>query len=275
MPLNRDLFSLSGKTVVVTGGLGQLGMTYAVALAECGARVASLDKTGLDGGAKSGTFNKMLEVGQIVHFVVDITKREEIKKALDDIRRKLGEPDVLVNNAALDSPPGAPESEVGPFELYPQESFNKVMDVNVNGTFLCCQVFGGAMAEAGRGSIINISSIYGILSPNQDIYEFRRKNGGVFYKPVAYSVSKSAIMNLTRYLATYWAKKGVRVNTLTLAGVFNNQPQEFLDAYCARMPLGRMANAEEYIGPVLFMASDASSYMTGSNLVVDGGWSAW
>lgn len=181
----------------------------------------------------------------------------------------------MINNAALDSPPDAPPEENGPFETYPEKSFDAVMGVNVKGTLFCCQIIGGKMAARGGGAIVNIASIYGILSPNQDIYEFRRKNGDVFFKPVAYSVSKSAIINLTRYLATYWAQKGVRVNTLTLHGVFNNQPKEFLDAYCPKVPMGRMADAEEMIGPILFLSSDASSYMTGANLVVDGGWSAW
>ena len=180
-----------------------------------------------------------------------------------------------MNNAALDSPPDAPPEEVGPFETYPEASFDEVMDVNVKGVVLCCQVVGAAMAEAGRGSIVNISSVYGLLSPPQDLYEFRRTAGETFFKPVAYSVSKSALLNLTRYLATYWAKAGVRVNTLTLGGIFDEQPQEFLDAYGARVPLGRMAEAGEALGAVVFLASDASSYVTGANLVVDGGWSAW
>jgi NAD(P)-dependent dehydrogenase (short-subunit alcohol dehydrogenase family) len=149
------------------------------------------------------------------------------------------------------------------------------MEVNVKGTFLCCQVVGARMADTGRGSIVNVSSIYGMLSPVQELYDFRRRDGETFFKPVAYSVSKSALYNLTRYLATYWAKSGVRVNTLTPAGVWNEQPREFLEAYTARLPIGRMAQVEEIVGPVVFLASDASSYVTGANLIVDGGWSAW
>jgi NAD(P)-dependent dehydrogenase (short-subunit alcohol dehydrogenase family) len=186
-----------------------------------------------------------------------------------------GVPHLLVNNAAVDSPPDAPAEEVGPFETYPEASFDRVMSVNVKGTLIPCQVVGSAMAREGRGSIVNVSSVYGLLSPQQAVYEFRRRGGETFTKPVAYSVSKSAVLNLTRYLATYWAQSGVRVNTLTLAGVFNDQPGEFLEAYRARVPLGRMAQAGEALGAVVFLASDAASYMTGANLVVDGGWSAW
>lgn len=130
------------------------------------------------------------------------------------------------------------------------------------------------MAKAGKGSIINVASIYGVVSPDQNLYEYRRQRGEVFFKPVAYSASKSGILNLTRYLAVYWARKNVRVNSLTIAGVFNNQEQAFLDVYCGRIPVGRMAKAAEYNGSVLFLASPASQYMTGSNLVIDGGWTA-
>ena len=151
-------------------------------------------------------------------FRVDVTDRAAIEQAAEEVVREWGVPHVLVNAAALDSPPDAPPEEVGPFESYPEESFDEVMDVNVKGTFLSCQVIGARMAEAGRGSIVNISSIYGMLSPVQDLYDFRREGGEEFFKPIAYSVSKSALYNLTRYLATYWAKSGVRVNTLTLAG---------------------------------------------------------
>src|SRR5207247_4745970 len=198
-------------------------------------------------------------------YEVDVTDRFALEEAEKEVERAWGVPHLLVNNAALDSPPDAPAEEVGPFETYPEASFDAVMDVNVKGTLLCCQVLGGAMAEAGRGSIVNVSSIYGLLSPVQELYEFRRAGGESFVKPVAYSVSKSAILNLTRYLATYWAKAGVRVNTLTLAGVWNDQPPEFLEAYNARVPMGRMLQAREALGAVVFLASDASSYVTGAN----------
>ena len=190
------------------------------------------------------------------------------------ITSKFGTPTVIVNNAAIDSPPSAPLEENGPFEDYPEESWDKVIDVNLKGVYLCCQVFGAVMAKAGKGSIINIASIYGVVAPDQNLYDYRRARGEVFYKPIAYSVSKSGILNLTRYLAVYWAKQNVRVNSLTIAGVFNNQEQAFLDAYCGRIPVGRMASIDEYNGSVLFLASKASLYMTGANLVIDGGWTA-
>jgi NAD(P)-dependent dehydrogenase (short-subunit alcohol dehydrogenase family) len=208
-------------------------------------------------------------------YEVDVTDSGSVTRAVDEVVAEWGVPHVLINNAGLDSPPDAPAEEVGPFEEYPEASFEAVMDVNVKGTFLCCQAVGGAMAREGRGSIVNVSSVYGLLSPVQDLYAFRREHGETFVKPVAYSVSKSAVLNLTRYLATYWAKDGVRVNTLTLSGVWNDQPQEFLDAYAARSPMGRMLDEREALGAVVFLASDASSYVTGSNVVVDGGWSAW
>jgi NAD(P)-dependent dehydrogenase (short-subunit alcohol dehydrogenase family) len=254
--MTDELFSLRDRVAVVTGGEGQLGAQIVRGLEERGARVAVFD-------LKSERFR------------VDVTDRGVLDDAVEQVAREWGTPHVLVNAAALDSPPDAPAEEVGPVEFYPETSFDEVMSVNVKGTFLPCQVVGARMAAEGRGSIVNVSSVYGMLSPVQDLYEFRRAAGEEFYKPVAYSVSKSALYNLTRYFATYWAKSGVRVNTLTLAGVANEQPQEFVEAYTARMPLGRMADVREVVGPVVFLASDASSYVTGANLVVDGGWSAW
>jgi NAD(P)-dependent dehydrogenase (short-subunit alcohol dehydrogenase family) len=254
--VSDGLFSLQDRVAVVTGGEGQLGREIVRGLEEHGARVAVFDL-------------------RSQRFSVDVTDRAAIEGATEAVVREWGVPHVLVNAAALDSPPDAPAEEVGPVESYPEASFDEVMNVNVKGTLLCCQVIGARMAGEGRGSVVNVSSVYGMLSPVQDLYEFRRREGDEFYKPIAYSVSKSALYNLTRYLATYWAKSGVRVNTLTLAGVWNDQPREFLDAYAARIPVGRMADAQEVVGPVVFLASDASSFVTGSNLVADGGWSAW
>jgi NAD(P)-dependent dehydrogenase (short-subunit alcohol dehydrogenase family) len=181
----------------------------------------------------------------------------------------------LVNAAALDTPPNGSAEENGPFESYPESSWDRVMNVNVKGVLLCCQTIGGEMAAAGRGSIINISSTYGLVSPDQRLYDYRKESGAPFFKPVAYSASKSALFNLTRYMATYWAPNNVRVNTVTFGGVFNGQDERFLEAYSAKVPLGRMARPDEYNGAIVFLLSDASSYMTGSNLVIDGGWTAW
>ena len=147
------------------------------------------------------------------------------------------------------------------------------MDVNVTGVVLCCQVF-GARWQGGAGLDRERLGIYGVVSPDQRIYGYRAQGGHAFVKPVAYSASKSALLNLTRYLATYWAPRGVRVNTLTLAGVDNDQPR-FLEAFCARIPVGRMARPDEYNGAIVFLCSDASGYVTGANLVMDGGWTAW
>jgi len=271
----QDLFSVQDKVVVVTGGLGQLGRQFSLALVERGARVAIFDVQ-VDERRITERFGeeRCLE-DNLVFLPVDITQRSSIEFGLRQVIARWGVPHALINNAALDSPPNAPAEENGPFETYPETSWEKVMEVNVKGVFLCSQLIGGQMAAAGSGSIISICSIYGMVSPDQRIYEYRRASGGAFFKPVAYSVSKSALLNLTRYLATYWARYNVRVNTLTLGGVFNNQDEEFLKGYCARVPLGRMAREDEYNGAIIFLVSNASSYMTGSNLIIDGGWTAW
>jgi NAD(P)-dependent dehydrogenase (short-subunit alcohol dehydrogenase family) len=261
--LTDALFDLEGRVAIVTGGSGQLGQVYLAGLAERGMHVASFDV--VPGAVPEGARA----------YDVDVTDRAALERALEQVTVEWGVPHLLVNNAALDSPPDASAEEVGPFEEYPEAAFDSVMDVNVKGALLCCQVVGGAMAREGRGSIVNVSSVYGLVSPQQGLYEFRRARGETFFKPVAYSVSKSAVLNLTRYLATYWAKDGVRVNTVTLAGVWNDQDQEFLAAFAERSPMGRMLDAHEALGALVFLASDASSYVTGSNVVVDGGWSAW
>ena len=269
---NDPLFDLSGRVVIITGGHGRLGRRFTDALLERGAKVAVLDRVTLaaDRLPEKATPENYLQLA------VDITVREELEAALDGIQSKLGGPYGLINNAALDSPPDAPPSETGPFESYPKSSLDKVLEVNINGTVLCCQVFGAAMAEAKKGSIINIGSIYGVVSPDHRIYKYRLEDSPEpFFKPVAYSISKSALYNFTKYLAVYWAEAGVRANIVTLAGVFDEQDQRFLEGYEARMPMGRMAMPGEYDGLIVFLLSDASSYMTGSNVVMDGGWTAW
>jgi len=259
------LFDLSEKVIVITGASGQLGTEYVRSFIDAGSKVAALDLY------KSKKFDKFSsEFFQF--YEADILSKSSLSATLESIVKDLGKPSVLINNAGIDSPPSSSGSDNGPFEDFPEESWDKVIDVNLKGTFFCCQIFGGSMARDEGGSIINISSIYGVVSPDQSIYDYRNKEDDQFYKPVAYSVSKSGILNLTRYLAVYWAKKGVRVNTLTIAGVFNDQDEAFLDAYCKRIPIGRMANQDEYNGAVQFLASDASKYMTGSNVIVDGGW---
>jgi NAD(P)-dependent dehydrogenase (short-subunit alcohol dehydrogenase family) len=263
-------FDVSREVVLVTGVSGQLGGEYTKAFLRRGARVM-----GLDVRPSVASQALMAEFPDSYAFcAADVTDKASLQRALEQVEQRFGCPTVLVNNAAIDSPPSAPPEENGPFEDYPEASWDKVVDVNLKGVYLCCQVFGAAMARAGKGSIINVASIYGVVSPDQNLYEYRRRRGEVFFKPVAYSASKSGILNLTRYLAVYWARKNVRVNSLTIAGVFNNQEQAFLDAYCGRIPVGRMADADEYNGSVLYLASAASRYMTGANLVIDGGWTA-
>ena len=266
----EDYFSVTSEIVVVTGAGGQLGIEYCRAFLAAGARVVGLDLH------ESQALSEVLieHSDRFIFSRSDVTNVSDLRHSLFEIISRFGIPTVLVNNAAIDSPPDASIDECGPFETYPDASFDRVMDVNVKGVYLCCKIFGGEMAKSGRGSIINVSSIYGVLSPDQSIYRYRRDRGETFFKPVAYSVSKSAILNLTRYLAVYWAKCDVRVNNLVISGVLNGQEKEFLDAYCSRIPIGRMAGKSDYNGAVLFLASAASAYMTGATLTVDGGWTA-
>jgi NAD(P)-dependent dehydrogenase (short-subunit alcohol dehydrogenase family) len=272
--VSDPLFDLSGRVAVVTGGMGQLGAEVSVALAARGVRVAILDVETAPRAGAAG-LRTGLDEGAISAQECDVTDRAQVEAALALVEGDWGVPDLLVNAAAVDAPPDAPAAEVGPFEEVPLDSLERVVHVNIVGVVVPCQVIGGAMAREGRGSIVNIGSVYGLLSPDQGLYAFRRDAGETFFKPVAYSVSKSALVNLTRYLATYWGRSGVRVNTLTPHGIENGQPPPFVEAFAARSPLGRLMDVSEAVGAVVFLASDASSYVTGANLVVDGGWSAW
>ncbi len=260
------MFNVENKIIVITGVCGQMGRVYAKFFLKNGAIVIGLDISS----------NKKLDLDNKNFFFVetDITNKKSITKALEEIKQKFGIPEVLINNAGLDSPPETNSPETGRFEEYPEEAWDRVLDVNLKGIFLTSQIFGEAMSQNKKGSIINVSSIYGLVSPDPKIYDYKNNGMNSFYKPVAYSASKSGILNLTKYLAVYWAKDNVRVNTLSISGVFNNQDEEFLESYCSRIPIGRMAKEDEYNGAMLFLASDESSYMTGSNLIIDGGWTA-
>ncbi|MFA7539811.1 MAG: SDR family oxidoreductase [Sphaerochaetaceae bacterium] len=271
------LFNLENRVALVTGALGQLGAQFANELLSRGVRVAVFGRTIDDERVAKHYSAEDKQVGKVKFFKVDITKKREIKEALAEVIATWGVPHILINNAGIDTQPSAPPEVSGPFENFPEEVFREVVEINLTGTFLMTQAVGAEMAKAGRGSIINIGSIYGMVSPVQDIYAYKAEKTGIpFVKPIAYSAAKSGIYNLTRYCATYWGKKGVRVNTLTPSGVYRNtQDKEFQENYCARMPLGRMAEEDEFNGAIVFLASDASKYMTGSNLLIDGGWTAW
>jgi len=277
--MSTGLFNLDGKTIIVTGGYGQIGRVVTLALVDAGANVAVIEPRPDDAMTKARFGEAAAKVAVVQ---ADVTSRASLETARDEILKLFGAPHGLINNAALDSPPDSSAAETGPFEDYPESSWDKVMDVNAKGVFQCCQVFGKPMADAGRGSIVNVASIYGSVSPDQGLYQYRRDRGEVFFKPVAYSASKSALYNLTRYIAVYWGPKGVRANAVTFAGVFNNQDPQFLQNYSKKIPLRRagkdnlhgMAEAADYAGPMVFLMSDASSYMTGADLRVDGGFLA-
>jgi len=274
--MKDNLFDVSGKIVIITGGLGQIGAEFVKEFHKRGAKVTVFSRSAEVAKAQEILGAEIAE--SIGLFQVNICDKLSINKALDAVAATWGVPDVLINNAGLDTQPSAPPEVSGPFENFPEEVFRQVVDVNLTGTFLMTQAVGSRMVEAGKeGSIINIGSIYGMVSPVQDIYAYKKEKTGIpFIKPVAYSAAKSGIYNLTRYCATYWAKSGIRVNAFTPSGVWREtQDAQFQENYCARMPVGRMARADEYNGAMIFLASNASVYMTGANLVMDGGWTAW
>lgn len=266
-----ELFSLKNKTAIVTGALGLIGKEHCRALSEAGANVVvtDIDEIKCDEFARSLS-TESIGVG------VDVTKKESLINLRDRVIKKFGHVDILVNNAAIndmfENPKAA--SEQSKFENYPLELWQKSIDVNLTGVFLCSQILGYEMSKQKSGSIINIASTYGISAPDQSLY-IKEDGSQSFYKPPAYSATKGAVIMFTRYLAAYWGKDGVRVNTLTPGGVENNQDEFFIQKYSAKTPLGRMAKPTDYKGALIFLASDASNYMTGANLVVDGGWTAW
>lgn len=271
-----DKFSLKDKVAVVTGGVGLLGAEFCKTLAEAGAAVAVVD---LNGEAAGKVAEGLKQLGyQAMGIATDITKPESVNAMVSAVLSTFGRLDVLVNSAALDPKfdPDAAAKGIAPgaFEDYPLEQWNAAMNVNLTGMFLVTQACVKQMVAQGKkGSVINICSTYGLNGPDQRIYI---KNGKrVAFKPVYYTVTKAGVMGFTKYLAAYYAETEIRVNALTPGGVYNNHEEYFVNNYSAKTILGRMAKKDEMNGALLFLASDASSYMTGNNVVVDGGWTAW
>ncbi|WP_118950522.1 SDR family oxidoreductase [Taibaiella helva] len=265
-----ERFSLKDKTAIVTGALGLLGRKHCEALAEAGAQVVAADMN----EAAAQTFAATLGTAH-TGIGVDVTDKASVTSLRDKVLERYGRIDILVNNAAINDKFEDPAMAalLSAFERYPLDAFQRSIDVNITGVFLCAQVLGTVMAEQGKGSIINIASTYGMVGPDQSIY---RDNEGVqtFYKSAAYPVTKGAVINFTRFLAAYWGNKGIRVNTLSPGGVEQGQDDFFIRNYSSKTLLGRMAQPGDYQGALVFLAGDASAYMTGANLVVDGGWTA-
>jgi NAD(P)-dependent dehydrogenase (short-subunit alcohol dehydrogenase family) len=272
----QEKFDLSGRVAVVTGGVGLLGAEFCRTLAEAGATVAVVD---LNGDLAKRTADALGVEGYRARAIqTDITRPDSVESMVAAVLADFGRLDVLVNSAALDPKfdPQAASKGIAPgaFEDYPLEQWNAALGVNLTGMFLVTQACVKPMIQAGRkGSIINICSTYGLNGPDQRIYI---KDGGrVAFKPVYYTVTKAGVLGFTRYLAAYYAGTEIRVNALTPGGVFNDHEEYFVKNYSAKTILGRMARKDEMNGALLFLASDASSYMTGNNVVVDGGWTAW
>ena len=271
-----DKFNLKGRTAIVTGGGGQLGTEFCKTLAEAGASVVVADLL-MEHATRS---NKLLADAGFSSMAaqLDITSADSIARTVSETLKKFGSIDILVNCAAMD-PKFDPDAAArgitpGSFEDYPLDQWNAALNVNLTGMFLITQACVKQMVAQGKkGSIINICSTYGLNGPDQRIYVKDGKR--VAYKPVYYTTTKAGVMGFTKYLAAYYAETEIRVNALTPGGVYNNHEEYFVKNYSAKTILGRMAKKDEMNGALLFLASDASSYMTGNNVVVDGGWTAW
>jgi NAD(P)-dependent dehydrogenase (short-subunit alcohol dehydrogenase family) len=243
-----NIFNLNGKTAIVTGGTGLLGNEYLKVLKDFGASVVSID---------------LKNHNSFESYTCDISNQQQVKTVINEIYDRSGKIDILINNAAINP---QPEGEMPQFVDYPSDLLYKSFDVNIMGTvYLTQEVIKTMLHGKVKGSIINVSSTYGIVSPDKAIYPTG------YYKPVDYSITKSAIINFTRYIAAHYGEYGIRCNTLIPGGVFNGQDKEFVDKYSGKTPLGRMAEKNDYNGAVIFLASDASKYMTGAEVKVDGG----
>ena len=267
-------FDMTGKTAIVTGAAGLLGKQFCLALAQAGANVVMAD---LDKDLAADNANEFKEMGlNALAVEVDVSDLDSSKTRVERALTAFGGVDVLVNSAALDpkfDSASSANQDANAFETFSLQLWRQALDVNLTGMFLASQAAVVPMLKKGQGVIVNICSMYGLVGPDQRLYE--RPDGTRQFKPVYYSVTKAGVLGFTRYLATYYAGKNIRVNALTPGGVFNDHDEVFTDQYNARTVLGRMANLDEMNAAMLFLCSDASSYMTGSNLVVDGGWTAW
>lgn len=266
----QKIFDLSNKTVVLTGSAGRLGTQFANILSEAGANLVLIDIDEKKNKQLQKSLQKKFHTKTLT-FNVDISNKISLQSAREDILKKFGKIDVLINNAFF-NPSINQTSKTIDFETFPLELWNKVIGVNLTGVFLCCQEFGKIMAKQKSGSIVNISSIYGVVGADPRIYGNSKLNS-----QVSYAATKGSIVNITRYLASYWHRKNVRVNTLTLGGVEDKSymKKQFIEKYSEKTILGRMAQKDDFNGALLFLTSNASSYMTGANLIVDGGWTAW
>jgi 2-deoxy-D-gluconate 3-dehydrogenase len=268
-----DKFDMHGRTVLITGGAGLLGKQFSLSLAQAGANVMVSD---LDGHAAREQAEYLKSEGFNADSVqLDVTDPDSVRSATKAANSRFGSLDVLVNCAAINPKFDRENIEYqnnNAFENYPLEAFRQTLDVNLTGMFLSTQAAAPYMLEKGKGVIVNICSIYGLVGPDQSLYH--QEDGTIRYKPVDYSVAKAGVLGFTRYLAAYYAGKNIRVNALTPGGVFNDHDPQFSEAYGSRTLLGRMAHLDEMNAAMLFLCSDASSYMTGSNLIVDGGWTA-
>lgn len=268
-----NVFDLTGDVAVVTGAQGKLGSIWAEALLEAGASVFALDRPGIAPSAEFERLGARFAPSRLSLASADVCCRAELEAALEQCRQAMGSPTILVNNAGIDAPPAA-DGKGYRLEEIPFETNLRILEVNAAGLFLVTQVFAGAMARAGRGTVINIGSLYASVSPDARLYD-HIPSDPPFLKPPAYGASKAAVVNLTKYLSAHLAPFGVRVNALSPGGVLGGQDPEFKRKFCERVPLGRMATADDLRGPLLFLASRASSYVTGINLKVDGGFTVW
>src|SRR5262245_17755578 len=268
------LFRLDGEVAIVTGGLGRLGSQYAAALTGAGASVALFDVT----QRRRAGVTELIEMGApLTMHHVDATDRSAVDVEVGKVSARFGVPTVLINNAGLGSSPADAALETGRFERYPETAWDAMMSSHLKSALVVSQSFVAAFRAAARtrGSIVNVSSTYGMVTPDQSVYEYRRSGGAEYFKPIGYSVAKAGMLNFTRWLAEYCAPFGIRVNTLVPGGVREDlHPPEFVAEYVKRTPLGRMATDTDYNGAIVFLASQASAYMTGATLVVDGGWTA-